>query len=142
MNQFCPLKRLYICRHPLFKQTAESQMLESMTLFHCRAAFILSKILASLLPCLLLSWPWVSQDQTMTLVLCLDCKESCLFPTFSVTADNNNQWEEFRCLKKKGYVGYYCNCCKICLVMKKIAFFSCLFRQNVHTKVSVCECAA
>lgn len=64
-----------------------SQRLESVTPFHCRPAFILSKLLASLLPCLLLSWPWLSQDQTMTQVLCLDCKESCLFPTFLVIAD-------------------------------------------------------
>lgn len=79
-------KNAQSCWHSHLKETTVSQRLESVTPFHCRAAFILSKLLASLLPCLLLSWPWLSQDQTMTQVLCLDCKESCLFPTFLAIA--------------------------------------------------------
>lgn len=90
----------HICLHSLLKQAAEPHMPGSTTLFHCKMAFILSEVLASLLPCLLLSWPWVSQAQTMTQVLCLDCKESCVFPTFSAIVDNNSQWEEVRYLKK------------------------------------------
>lgn len=57
----------------LSKQAAESHMLEKSALLHCKMAFVRCKILASLLPCLLLSWPWVSQDQTMTQVLRPDC---------------------------------------------------------------------
>lgn len=106
MNQICPLKRSYVST---FKQTAESKMLKSRTLFHYRLAFVLFKVSASLLPCLLLSWPWVSQHQTMTQVLCLDFQGKLSVSHVLCDSWQLQQWEEFKHLKK--CVGYYCNCC-------------------------------